>query len=206
MNRKVKSLIAASAVMAFSAATGAAHASDWQFRLGGHFIEPKSNNSSIVDVNSGESLTFDLTYHYSPHWGLELLAAAPFKHDIELKANGTKVASVRQLPPTLSVQYSFLPNSRLRPFVGAGLNATLFFKEETRGALTGSDLSLKNSFGPAVQLGVDYDVTQNGFISFDARWMDIDTRASLNGASLGDVSIDPMTVGVSFGWRFDRWH
>jgi outer membrane protein len=204
MNRPLRKALAGAAVIALSTASGVTNASDWLFRVGGHFIDPKSNNSSIVNVGSGESLTFDVTYHYTPHWGFELLAAAPFTHDIDLKSNGSKVASVRQLPPTFSVQYNFLPESRLRPYVGAGLNATLFFKEQTRGALAGSDLSLKNSVGPAVQLGVDYDLTQTAFVSLDARWIDIDTRARLDGVSLGDVNIDPMTVGLSFGWRFGR--
>ena len=203
MNRILSNALTGAAVLALSAASGASQASDWLFRVGGHFIEPKSNNSAIVNVRSGESLTFDVTYRYTPHWGFELLAAAPFKHDIELKSDGGKVASVRQLPPTFSVQYSFLPHSRIRPYVGAGLNAMLFFKEETRGALAGSDLSLKSSFGPAVQMGIDYDVTEKGFLSLDARWIDIDTRAQLDGVSLGDVNVDPVTVGLSFGWRFE---
>ena len=204
MSRSLSKALTGAAVIALAGFSGVSQASDWLFRIGGHFIDPKSNNSPLVNVGSGESLTFDLTYHYTPHWGFELLAATPFKHDIDLKANGSKVATVRQLPPTLSVQYSFLPEKRLRPYVGAGLNATLFYKEKTRGALAGSDLSLKSSFGPAVQVGLDYDVTENGFLSLDARWIDIDTRARLDGVSLGDVNIDPMTVGLSFGWRFGR--
>jgi outer membrane protein len=204
---RVKRLIGAVA-MVLTGAAGVAHADtapeNWIFRVGGHYVEPKSNNHSIVNVDAAESLTFDVTYLYSPHWSVELLAALPFKHDINLNAGGSRVADVKQLPPTLTVQYNFRPNARVRPYFGVGANATLFFDENTTGALAGTDLSLRNSFGVATQLGVDLDVTPSWFMTFDARWIDIDTTAKLSGASLGTVHIEPMTVGLSIGHRFGK--
>lgn len=188
--------------IALSGLAGSARAAEgWLVRVGGHYVEPKAHNHSTVNVDPAESLTFDVTYRYSPHWSLELLAALPFKHDINLNASSSRVAEVKQLPPTLTVQYNFWPDARVRPYLGIGANATLFFDEKTRGALSGSDLSLRNSFGPAAQLGLDIDVSKSWFLSLDARWIDIDTRAMLSGANLGSVSIEPMTFGVSFGYR-----
>jgi OmpW family len=85
---------------------------------------------------------------------------------------------------------------------GLGANATLFFDEKTSGALAGADLSLRNSFGVAAQFGLDVDLSDSWFLSFDARWMDIDTRASLSGANLGVVHVEPLAAGISFGHRF----
>jgi outer membrane protein len=130
-----------------------------------------------------------------------LLAALPFKHDINLN-DGGKVAETKHLPPTLSLQYHFNPNGRLRPYVGAGLNYTLFFDEKTSGALAGAKLELDQSFGAAAQLGCDVDIANVWFVSIDARWIDIDTDAKVNGQKLGKVEIDPYAIGVSFGRRF----
>jgi outer membrane protein len=91
---------------------------------------------------------------------------------------------------------------RARPCVGAGLNYTVFFDEETTAPLTGGSLQLDPSFGLALQAGVDFDIRKGWFINIDARWIDIDTSASLDGVDLGTVEIDPYALGISGGRRF----
>lgn len=204
MRRMKVRTVAGALVAALAGSVGTAQAGDWLMRVGGHYVEPKSTNHAIVNVDPGQSLTFDITYLYSPHWSVELLAALPFEHDINLNAGGSKVADVKQLPPTLTVQYNFRPDAKVRPYLGVGANATLFFDENTRGALAGQDLKLKSSFGVAGQLGLDIDMSEQWFLTLDARWMDIDTTAKLSGANLGSVQIEPLTFGISVGHRFGR--
>jgi outer membrane protein len=203
MNKVGKRLVVGglAAAAALSFANGAA-ASDWIFRAGGHYVDPKSDNHAIVNVDSSQSFTFSATRFLTPNWGIELLAALPFEHDIKLNSTGAKVAEVKHLPPTLSVQYHFLPDAKVRPYIGAGLNATIFFDEKTQGALAGSDLSLDTSFGFAAQAGLDFDISKDWFVGLDARWMDIDTDAKLSGTRLGQVSIDPFAIGLTIGHRF----
>ena len=74
------------------------------WRVGLHAVQPKSDNHAVVNVDSATTLTFDATYFFAPHWGVELLAAVPFTHDINLNGAG-KVAETKHLPPTLSLQY-----------------------------------------------------------------------------------------------------
>jgi outer membrane protein len=202
--RIVTSVAMVACAIALSSGIGVAHAEGWTLRVGGHYVEPKSNNHAVVNVDSAESLTFNVSYNYTPNWSVELLAALPFKHDVNLNADGSKVATVKHLPPTLTLQYLFLPQSKVRPYVGAGLNATIFFNESTRGALAGQKLSLGNSFGPAVQAGVDIDLDRGWFLGLDARWLDIQSHAHLSGANLGDVKINPLAFGVTVGHRFGR--
>ena len=160
----MKALVRKPAVLALALAlagsAGAAEAADWIVRVGGHYVDPKSDNHPVVSVDSGQSLTFNATYMFAPNWGVELLAAWPFCHDITLNADGSRVAETKHLPPTLSLQYHFLPDGKIRPYVGAGLNATIFFDEKTTGALAGTDLSLDDSFGVAGQVGVDFALSQ----------------------------------------------
>jgi outer membrane protein len=63
-------------------------------------------------------------------------------------------------------------------------------------------LKLKDSFGLAAQLGIDIDLTNDWYVNADARWTDIDTKAKVNGASIGKVHLDPLAFGVSVGRRF----
>lgn len=194
--------VVAALALALASAAGAANASEWIVRVGGHSVDPKSDNHSVVNVDSAQGVTFNVTYLFTPNWGVELLAALPFKHEIDLNSDGSRVAETKHLPPTLSMQYHFLPDGRIRPYAGLGLNATLFFDEKTTGALAGTELSLDDSFGLAAQLGVDFALSDDWMLNVDARWFDIDTEAHLDGASLGTVEIDPYAFGVSIGRRF----
>jgi len=199
--KKMNATVATAVALALASLAHAAEPTSWVLRVGAHDVDPKSKNSDLVSVDSARTLTFNLTRMLDEHWGVEVLAALPFQHDIRLNTGG-KVADVKQLPPTVSVQYHFAPNAKFRPYVGAGLNATLFFSEHTTGALAGHYLSLGTSFGAAAQAGMDLDITDTWFLNADVRWMDIDTKAKLDGARLGDVAIDPLAFGISVGRRF----
>lgn len=178
-----------------------AEAGDWLFRVGGSLVAPKSDNHSLVEVQDDTMLTFNGTYFMTDNWAIEVLAALPFEHDIELNSGGT-VGETKHLPPTVSAQYHFMPGNNIRPYVGAGLNYTLFFEEDTSGALAGADLELDDSTGWAAQLGVDIDLNENMFLNAEVRYLDIDTRAKVNGTSIGDVEIDPLLFGINLGFRF----
>lgn len=202
MNKTGILAIAAGAALAFGSANAVAHEQgDWLMRFGVSYADPKSDNSDLVSVDGAASATINWAYMMSDHVAVELLAAYPFEHDIDLVSGG-QVASTKHLPPTLSVQYHFLPDAAFQPYVGVGLNYTNFFSEDTEGALAGSDLGLDSSWGLALQLGADVPLTDRWFLNVDVRWIDIDTDATLDGAALGSVEIDPLVYGAHLGFRF----
>ena len=174
---------------------------DWLFRIGAHHVNPKSDNHNVVEVDSDTMVTFNFSYFIQDAWAVEVLAALPFEHDIDL-VRGGRVASTKHLPPTVSVQYHFNAGNRAKPYVGLGVNVTEFFEEDTRGALNGLDLELDRSVGLAAQVGVDFILSDAWYLNVDARYFDIDTDADLNGGSIGTVEIDPWALGVSLGWKF----
>lgn len=184
----------------------AAEAGQWQFAVGAHNVDPKSDNGSVVggalDVQVGSDVkpTITAEYFFTENLGLEVLASWPFEHDISIKGLG-KVGSTKHLPPTISLQYHF-GQGNVRPFVGAGVNYTYFSSEKTSGPLAGTDLDLDASFGLAGHAGIDFAVGQSGAIRVDARWIDIDTDATLNGADIGTVEIDPFVYGVAYVFNF----
>ena len=193
------------AVLAVSAGAQSASAyepGDWIVRVGVGNVDPKSDNGDIASVDSGTTLVFNGTYMFTSQVGLEVLAALPFSHDIELASNGAKVGETKHLPPTVSLQYRFPTDGAFKPYVGVGLNYTIFFDEETTGALAGADLELDDSFGIAGQLGFDYDLTDTLFLNLDARWINIETDAEVDGAALETVEIDPMVYSLTVGWVF----
>lgn len=198
--------LAAATVLMLASPAFAQQAGDWTFSVGAHNVSPKSDNGSLaggtLDVDVGDSWrpTITAEYFLTQNWGLEILASFPFEHDIDL--NGTRAGSTKHLPPTVSLQYHFNASEKVKPFIGAGVNYTIFFDEETRGPLAGTDLDLDNSFGLAAHAGIDFTIGTNKWLRLDARWIDIDTDAEVNGAGVGTVNIDPMVYGAAFVWSF----
>lgn len=203
MNKLLKVFFAIAGLALIAMPAQAYEQGDWLLRVGAGNVDPKSNNAEIVSVDSGTSLVFNGTYFFTSNIALEVLAAAPFSHDVKLAADGSKVAETKHLPPTFSLQYHFNTEGAFHPYVGAGLNYTVFFDEETTGALDGTTLSLDDSFGLAVQVGADFDLTDRMFLCLDIRWADIDTDASIPEAALDfNVEIDPYVYSLALGWKF----
>jgi len=197
-----KTLLAGIALgLGFSGTATAFEPGDWLLRVGASYVSPASDNHPTVSVGSGTSATVNFTYMMTDCWALELLAAYPFKHDLDLQ-DGTKIGSTKQLPPTLSLQYHFRPSEKLQPYVGVGVNYTSFFDEKTTGPLAGADLSLGDSWGLAGQIGFDYVINDKVFLNLDFRYIDIDTKATVDATSIGKVEVDPFVVGGHIGFRF----
>ncbi|MGY8561793.1 outer membrane beta-barrel protein [Paracidovorax citrulli] len=179
---------------------------DWTVAAGVHQVAPKSSNGTLagglqVDVDSDIKPTITGEYFIADNLGIELLAALPFKHDININGLG-RVGSTKHLPPVVSLQYHFNSTGKVSPFVGAGLNYTTFFSEETGGALAGSTLKLDDSWGLAAHAGLDFAIGSNGALRVDVRWIDIDSDVKLNGEKLGTVNIDPLAYGVAYVFKF----
>jgi outer membrane protein len=206
MIRRYAPLALALAFGGLAAPAFAQEAGEWTFSVGAHQVNPKSDNGSLVggtldvEVDSGISPTFTAEYFIRENLGIEVLASLPFKHDININGLG-RVGSTKHLPPTVSLQYHF-GDGNVKPFVGAGVNFTKFFSEDSTGALAGADLDLDDSWGLAAHAGVDFKVGENGAIRIDARWIDIDTDVSLNGADIGTVEIDPLVYGAAYVFKF----
>lgn len=180
---------------------------DWTVSAGAHQVSPTSDNGSLaggtlaVDVGNDIKPTITAEYFIADNLGIEVLAALPFKHDINIDGLG-RVGSTKHLPPVVSLQYHFNNAGTVSPFIGVGVNYTTFFSEETSGALAGSKLKLEDSWGVAAHAGIDFKITANGALRIDARWADIDSKVKLNGAALGTVNIDPLVYGAAYVHSF----
>lgn len=197
-------LLVATAMIAAPAL--AQQAGDITLGFGLHEVMPKSDNGTLtgglnVDVGNSARPTFTAEYFVRDNIGIELLAALPFKHSVNIDGLG-KVGTVKHLPPVLSLQYHFATGTALTPFVGAGVNYTGFFSEKTTGALAGNNLKLGDSWGLALHAGFDYKISEHGALRTDIRWIDINSDVKLNGTKIGTVEIDPVVVGVAYIYKF----
>ncbi|MDM7983883.1 MAG: OmpW family outer membrane protein [Maricaulis sp.] len=126
-------------------------------------------------------------------------------HDVaavDTAAGDVDLGDVTLLPPTLTVHYHFNPEGAVRPYAGAGVNFTHFFDESLPSGSALTTIDYDNSFGFAVQAGIDFDMGNDWFFNVDAKYIDINTDVTIDGAITADVDIDPIVVGLGFGRRF----
>jgi outer membrane protein len=155
--------------------------------------------ADAIHVSNKTIPEVDFSYFFTRNFATELILTVPQEHDVTL--NGTKIGTFKQLPPTLTAQWHFLPGQSVDPYLGAGLNLTLMSDVHlANGAL---DLD-KSSTGLAAQAGVDFKVASNCFINVDIKYMQIrsDVKAAATGAKVTAVKVDPMLYGVGIGYRF----
>lgn len=204
MKTKLLCLAAAAAALLMQAPPVQAYeAGDWVLRVGAGNVEPKSNNGTLastlrLDVGSDVKPTLAVSYFMTDNWAAQVLAAWPFEHDFRL--NGARSGSLKHLPPTVTVQYHFNPKGPLNFYLGAGFNYTFIYDEKI--AIPGAKLRLDNSFGLAGELGVDYQFGNNWSLGLQVWAIDIDSKASLNGAGIGTANVDPVVWGINLGYRF----
>jgi outer membrane protein len=201
---KIKALLSTTLIVAatMSGPAMAVEKGDWLIRAGWTMVDPKSNNSDLVRVEDASSLGLNFSYFMTDNLSVELLAAYPFTHDIRLKDGGDLVAKTDHLPPTLSLQWHFMPQSTFKPYVGLGINYTDFFNTKTTGPLEGTSLSLGSSWGWEGEIGADVMLNENWLLNASVRYIDIDTKARLDGTSLGTVEIDPLVTTLAIGYKF----
>ena len=189
-----------SALLSSSAAMAGTQEGDLLVRARLINISPDASSSgslAAADVESHYSLDIDFTYMMSDNFGLELLLDTSSSHRVT--AGGNDIAVVRVLPPSLIAQYHISPSSNVRPYIGAGINYTLFLDEELVG---GGSIELDDSIGFVVQAGVDYDINKDWFINADIKYIDMSADTTINGASAPEVDINPTVFGIGIGMKF----
>ena len=100
------------------------------------------------------------------------------------------------------LQYHFADLGAFKPYVGAGLNYTLFTKKSFDVAGLGKVSVDQTSLGLAGQVGFDYFLTKNVSLNVDVKYIQMATDVKLNGGKIGKLDLNPITAGVGIGYRF----
>lgn len=193
-------LISAAVITAgFALASQAAlayNAGDVFVRGGVAQTDTGSGNGNVagdsLNVQSARGFTFGAGYLFTDKVGVELNSSEKFEHDLNTSALGD-VGSVDRLPINLLVNYYPMGglDSRVQPYVGAGLNYTRFSGEP-------SGMSIEESYGAIGQVGVDLAVTDNVMLNGYASYADVNSDINTG----GEVDIEPVTIGGGITYRF----
>jgi outer membrane protein len=181
----------------------------WQFRLRGIVISPDESADieaigGDVDISTAVVPELDITYFFNENWSMELILGTA-KHDVkavETAAGEIDLGSVWLLPPTLTGQYHFTGGNFV-PYVGAGVNLTLFYGVDEGPVV--DDIEYDTAVGFALQSGFDYMLNDKWFLNFDVKKLFLNTTATVNattalGATVdADVDINPWIFGFGVG-------
>jgi outer membrane protein len=153
------------------------------------------------DVGSDVMPTLGFTYFLTDHVAVEAILGAT-QHTIRAQGGTTDVAVHKTwvLPPVVTLQYRPLSGAGASPYVGAGVNATVFFSGRNR---NGFDVDLDNAVGLALQAGVDVPLQDAWTLNADVKKVFVKTDAKINGGALkGSVNLDPWVLSLGVGHRF----
>jgi outer membrane protein len=182
-----------------------AQESPWLVRVRAVHIDTADKSDPVGGVGASDRIhvsnktipEFDVSYFFTKNIATELILTYPQKHDVSL--DGAKIGTLKHLPPTLTVQYHFLPDASFRPYVGAGVNYTTFSGVNLLG---GAGSLEHDSFGLALQAGADVAIDKNWSINFDIKKVQIRSDVMISGAKASRVKVDPVLLGVGIGYRF----
>lgn len=177
-------------------------------------VSPTDHSNEISIVNGVASVKanitpeIDISYFFTENLAAELITAYS-RHQV--RANGTALGNlnlgeVSLLPPTLTLQWHFLPHCIVDPYIGGGMNYTYFYGVDT-GPIA-QHIDYNNSFGGVIQAGLNINFCRNWHINLDVKkvWIDTDVTVRTNGPAVTElktsVDIDPWIVGLGIGFRF----
>jgi len=179
------------------------HKDRWMLRLRHLTVNPNESsnvtNGDQAEINSQTIPELDITYFFTKNIAAELILGTA-RHDAGTNT-GTDLGHFKILPPTLTAQYHFAPEETIRPYIGAGINYTMFYDIKEANGI--NDVQYEDNFGFALQTGFDYMFDDNWGINFDVKKIFLNTEANINnGAIIADIDVDPWLWGVGVTYKF----
>ncbi|NBO10594.1 MAG: OmpW family protein [Methylophilaceae bacterium] len=167
------------------------------------------SSTAELRVDSNTIPELDLSYYITKNIAAELILALGTRHDVTVTpgaAAAKNLGSVNLLPPTLTAQWHFNPDQTFDPYVGAGVS---YVRAMDNGLQAEAGLPIRisrNSFGPAIQAGFDYNLENKWLINFDVKKIWFDTKVEILESGvwkhIDQLDVDPWVVSVGFGKKF----
>ena len=184
------------------------------FLIGASVIGVLPTNGGSVDIiggsphaNNAWTGQLDFTYFVNSNFSLNLIAATT-RHDLEAQntvLGNVALGRVWALPPTLTVQYHPIPMSRFSPYVGLGLNYTIFYGEGGTRNPAVTNVDVRNAPGVALNAGLNVEVAPNWVLNFDVKYLYLRPQAHVDtviGRINATANLDPWVVGAGIRYRF----
>jgi outer membrane protein len=214
MTKMMQGGLLAATVAGMAVLPGAAlakQAGDWLIRARGIAVVPDESSKITpiggkAQVDTAIMPELDFSYFFTDNIAAELILATT-NHNV--KAVGTSIGDVPLgdvwlLPPTLTLQYHFMPKQMVSPYIGAGVNLTLFYSA-SKGPVV-ADISYDTAVGVALQAGVDIKIGERTSLNLDLKKIFLNTDVTIDAGALGmvdaKVDIDPWIFGIGVGMTF----
>jgi outer membrane protein len=193
--------LALTSLTSLSAQAAGNDAGSWLVRARAVHLDSANKDSTGLGLTIDNKTLpeVDFTYFFTPNLAAELILTVPQKQTVNSTVVGGDIGTFKHLPPTLTVQYHFTGMQGFRPYVGAGLNYTNISDVKI---LNGAVNLKRNSYGLAVQIGVDVPLGGGWLLNLDVKKAQIGTKVYLGGADKGSFKVDPLLVGLGVGLRF----
>jgi outer membrane protein len=142
----------------------------------------------------------------SPNLGVEFVLGVPPR--LHARATGSvaflgdDVLSAKNVAPTLLLNYHFFgPETRLRPYVGVGVNYTRF--TSIRSSLA-PDVEMGSSTGLAVQAGANYAITKDFGLFASVAKVNVKGKVVAAGATVLTTTVDfrPIVYSAGISYNF----
>lgn len=197
-------ILVAALIAAGALSSSVAQAQDGSFMVRVRAVDVQFENGQKdglpgpIEAESRWIPEIDLSYFITKNIAAELVLTYPQTVDITMA--GANIGKIKALPPSLLVQYHFTDLGAFKPYVGLGVNYTLFFSRDN--ILNGAAAVDRSSVGLAAQVGFDYMFNKNWGLNLDVKYIQMETDVSLNGSKIGTLNLSPITAGVGVSYRF----
>jgi outer membrane protein len=183
--------------------------SPWQVRVRALGVITEDNG--YVDGIAGSDLSYsdtvvpelDISYYFTENFAAELVLGTTYANisgEGSISGLGT-VGKVWLLPPTLTLQYHLTNLGAFKPYVGAGINYTIFYSQDAKGPFT--EIDVEDTFGFALQAGFDYMLDEHWGLNFDVKKLFLEPDWSANNSTLtGKAELNPWLIGTGITYRF----
>ena len=145
-----------------------------------------------------------MTKHSRPEWLLERShddmdpEPAPGDDGFQLVVQEDR----RDGADLLTLRHPVAEAGALRTYAGVGLNQAVYFAESGLTPRLNGRGNRHRSLGGAAEFGAEWRFGERVNLTADVRWIDIDGQADMIKSDLGLVGADPVSYGLSIGWRF----
>ena len=208
---RIKSLVAAMAAVASLAPIAAqaqAEENPWMVRVRAvDLLFQNGQSSTVQDLNVKAQNRwipeFDVSYFFTKNIAAELVLTWPQQVNIygNLGAGQQNIGKVTALPPSLLAQYHFTDLGAFKPYVGAGVNYTIFGNRQNFVVPVQVEPS---SVGFVGQVGMDYMLDKNWGLNVDVKYATMSTNVSTvqGGTNLGKLTLNPWMPAVGVTYKF----
>lgn len=230
MQKKILTLAIGAALALGAAGAFADEAVPNTVRLGVYFVHFDASATDIsgpyvppgLNIHLDDVATLYLAYvrTISDHFNMEFAFGYPPLTKTEgrgpatlgsVRYNGQVISTARWFSPSLVINYVFgEPSTRLRPYVGVGINYTRFLSRQSTAAgdaVSGgpTSIALPYSVGPTVTAGLSYEITERWHIFASYSLAEVNTTLTANTAGVlrtSDIHFWPNALVISGGYSF----